>query len=308
MSGGLPNQGIIRSGEIISTGDQAVGEQPAATQRIGQSAASLQSWSKTPEPKESALPNSEPNTGVNHGTTQTMATGPDAVAAGRTATLGLAPGQRQTRQPAQAPPEPKPKVKVLFLAANPWDTTSLELDAEIREITEKVRAGGSGEHFEIISRWATSADDLLRHLGEHRPQIVHFTGHGARDGRIVVEDAGTRSVPVPQHAVTRVFRAFSKSIRVVLLNTCFSLPQARAITEVIDCATGTPARIDDTAATAFAASFYRAIGFGHSISEAFEQGCLSLDLQSIPEPLRPRLVTRAGTDPSSVVLVERKQL
>lgn len=253
MSGGLPNQGIIRSGEIISTGDQAVGEQPAATQRIGQSAASLQSWSKTPEPKESAL-------------------------------------------------------KVLFLAANPWDTTSLELDAEIREITEKVRAGGSGEHFEIISRWATSAADLLRHLGEHRPQIVHFTGHGARDGRIVVEDAGTRSVPVPQHAVTRVFRAFSKSIRVVLLNTCFSLPQARAITQVIDCATGTPARIDDTAATAFAASFYRAIGFGHSISEAFEQGCLSLDLQSIPEPLRPRLVTRAGTDPSSVVLVERKQL
>ena len=46
--------------------------------------------------------------------------------------------------------------------------------------------------------------------------------------------------------------------------------------------------IGDDAAITFAASFYRAIGFGRTIQEAFDQGRTALMLEGIPEERTPR--------------------
>ncbi len=91
--------------------------------------------------------------------------------------------------------------------------------------------------------------------------------------------------------------------RVVILNACFSKPQAEAIIEHIDCAIGMNAAIGDAAAITFAASFYRAIGFGRSVLEAFEQGKTAMLLEGIPEENTPQLLTRAGIDPARVILL-----
>jgi hypothetical protein len=48
------------------------------------------------------------------------------------------------------------------------------------------------------------------------------------------------------------------------LNACDSAPQAEAIVSVIDCAVGMSDEIDDSAAIAFAAAFYEALGYGRS--------------------------------------------
>jgi hypothetical protein len=194
-------------------------------------------------------------------------------------------------------------VKVLFLAANPLDSDALQLDLEIREILEKVRASAGRDQLEVISRWAVRPDDLLQHLNEQQPHIVHFSGHGSRSKGIVLEDEHRRATPVRKDALIRLFRTLSDNIRIVVLNTCFSEEQAKAITEVIDCAIGTPREIDDAAAVAFAASFYRAIGFGRSVKEAFEQGLVSLDLSNVPEAHMPRLLVGAGVDASNIILV-----
>jgi hypothetical protein len=62
--------------------------------------------------------------------------------------------------------------------------------------------------------------------------------------------------------------------------------------------------ISDRAAIAFAASFYRALGFGRSVQEAFEQGKVSLGLEGIGEETIPDLLERDGIDAASVVLVD----
>lgn len=61
--------------------------------------------------------------------------------------------------------------------------------------------------------------------------------------------------------------------------------------------------IGDEAAITFAASFYRAIGFGKSVREAFDQGVLALQLANIDEDKTPNLLVKKGVDPAKVNLV-----
>ena len=79
-----------------------------------------------------------------------------------------------------------------------------------------------------------------------------------------------------------------------MLNACYSRPQAEALAQTIDCTVGMNRPIGDEAAIVFAASFYRAIGFGRSVKEAFELGKAALLLEGIPEDQTPELLTRHG--------------
>jgi hypothetical protein len=197
------------------------------------------------------------------------------------------------------------RAKVLFLAANPVGTSQLGLDEEIRAITQKIRASEYRDCLDLVSVWAVRPDDLLQSLNEHQPQIVHFSGHGSPAGEIVLTDDQGRPKPVSARAFEALFTTLRDNVRVVLLNACFSQRQAQAIVQVIDCAIGMDTAIGDRAAITFAASFYRALGFGRSVVEAFEQGKVALLLEGIPEETTPRLLSREGVDLSTVFLVER---
>lgn len=198
------------------------------------------------------------------------------------------------------------KQKILFLAANPTGTTQLALDEECRQITEKIRAADHRDSLELITRWAVRPEDLLQHLNEHRPHVVHFSGHGTSTEEIVLLDKDRKPMTVPAPALKQLFMTLKDNIRVVVLNACFSKPQAAAITEVVDCAIGMNKAIGDDAAIAFAAAFYQAIGFGRSVKVAFESGKSVLMLAGIPEEKTPELLFRKGVDPAALVLVDPK--
>lgn len=196
------------------------------------------------------------------------------------------------------------KQKILFLAANPSGTTQLALDEECRQITEKIRAAAHRDSLELITRWAVRPEDLLQHLNEHRPHVVHFSGHGTATEEIVLLDKDKNPKTVPASALKQLFATLKDNIRVVVLNACFSKQQASAITEVVDCAIGMNKAIGDDAAIAFAAAFYHAIGFGRSVKVAFESGKSALMLEGIPEEKTPELLSKTGVDPAAIVLVE----
>src|SRR3954454_227609 len=164
------------------------------------------------------------------------------------------------------------KAKVLFLAANPAGTQPLKLDEEIRQITAKVRAAEYRESLELVSRWAVRPDDLLQALLEVKPHVVHFSGHGSPAAELILLDDRGEPKPVSQEALVHLFGTLRDNVRVVLLNACDTLAQAKALTKAIDCTVGMSRPIGDAAAIAFAASFYRALGFGRSMKEAFELG------------------------------------
>ncbi|ARN82251.1 hypothetical protein DSM21852_16510 [Methylocystis bryophila] len=195
------------------------------------------------------------------------------------------------------------KIKILFFAANPNGTTELSLTKEAREIEEKIRAAQFRDSLEFITKWAVRPDDLLQSLNQHKPHIVHFSGHGSPAEEIILLDKLGNAKPVSKEALIGLFRTLKDNIRIVLLNACFSRPQAEAITAEIDCAIGMTHAIGDDAAIIFAASFYRAIGFGRSVKDAFDQGKAAIILEGIQEEETPELMTRQNVTAESVVLV-----
>ena len=200
------------------------------------------------------------------------------------------------------------KSKILFLASNPDDETPLRLDEEMRAIEEKINASEHRNALDLVSRWATRPDDLLQHLNTHRPTVVHFSGHGGKAGELVLMDDSRHSKTVSPQALRALFLVLKDNIRLVVLNACYSEPQAKAIAEVIDCVIGMNDAIGDEAAIKFAASFYRAVGFGRSVKDAFEQSRVSLMLEGIPEENIPVLILRSGVDPASVYLIHETHL
>lgn len=161
------------------------------------------------------------------------------------------------------------KTKILFFASNPKDVTPLNLDEEIRSITTKIRASEHRDALDLISRWAVRPDDLLQELNTHKPTVVHFSGHGSSSGELVLMDDLRQAKTVSPDALKALFSTLRDNVRLVVLNACYSKTQAEAIAQVIDCVIGMNTSIGDNAAITFAASFYRAIGFGCSVKESF---------------------------------------
>jgi hypothetical protein len=195
------------------------------------------------------------------------------------------------------------KIRILFLSANPASTSPLRLDEEAREIEAKIRASEHRDSLELITKWAVRPDDLLQSLNQHRPHIVHFSGHSSPTEEVILLDTQGNPKRVSKEALVSLFSALKDNIRVVILNSCFSKPQAEAITGKVDFAIGMTREIGDPAAITFAASFYRAIGFGRSVKEAFDQGIAALLLDGIPEEKTPILVSGENTAPEKVFLI-----
>jgi hypothetical protein len=196
------------------------------------------------------------------------------------------------------------KIKILFLAANPDDASKLKQDQEAALIQKKIRDAEHRDSLELVTRWTVGPDDMLQALNEVQPQVVHFTGHGNRNHEVVMEGDHRQKLRVSSDALRSLFRVMKDNIRLVVLSACHANAQAEAITEQIDCAIGMGGSIPDAAATDFAASLYRAIGFGRSVQNAFEQGVVSLQLKNIPGDQLPELKVRKGVDASKVVLIE----
>lgn len=194
------------------------------------------------------------------------------------------------------------KTRILFLASNPSDSVQLGLDREIRMIKEAIRSSEYRDMLELNSAWAVRPADLLQSLNIYKPHVVHFSGHGSGAGEIILVDEIGEPKPVGPVAIRTLFATIKDSVRLVIMNSCYSLPQAQAITEVIDYAIGMNGEITDTAAITFVASMYQAIGFGHSISQSFEQGRVALLLEGIPEEHIPQLMVRNGVSSSTATI------
>jgi hypothetical protein len=179
------------------------------------------------------------------------------------------------------------------------------LDEEVRAIDAAMRQGAFRERFDLRSHWAVRVEDLHELLLRYRPGIVHFSGHGSAEGEIILQDAQGQRVVVPAEALRDLFRLFQDAVRCVVLNACFSAPQAEAIGTHIDCGVGMAQAIAEPSALQFVVAFYRALAYGCSVETAFELGLSQLSLQGLPAVELPRLFGKA--DPAQVRLVELKK-
>jgi hypothetical protein len=224
------------------------------------------------------------------------------------------------------------KHTVLFLAANPLGTDRLALDREARSIQVELERSGYRHSFEFETRWALQPLDLLRELRKLKPTIVHFSGHGGKSmpGESSSSDPRRDVVPAEpdryggeQHelffrgpdgrvqvasgaALAAAFGAAGTSVRLVVLNACYTEAQAETLLEHVDCVVGMVGTIGDEAAISFARGLYGGLGAGESIEAAYRYGQAAVSLEGLGEHTRPRLRVRIGVDPSQLVLAAHR--
>jgi hypothetical protein len=198
------------------------------------------------------------------------------------------------------------KHTILFLAANPNGTDRLALDREARSIQVELERSGYRDCFEFVTRWAVEPLDVLRELRKLRPTAVHFSGHGSPGG-LLFEGRDGQPCVVSVAALKHTFRAAGSSVKLVILNACYSEEQADALVDHVACVVGMSGANSDDAARSFAIGFYGGLGEGESVAAAYAQGCAAISLeggQSEGEP--PQLKTHSGIDPAQLVLGMRQ--
>jgi hypothetical protein len=188
------------------------------------------------------------------------------------------------------------KIKILFLGASPKDVPPLRLDEEVRGIDAQIQAASQRDSFDLNSQWALRPDDLQQVLLRFQPHIVHFSGHGSNNEEIILEDNDGHSRPVSKRALIGLFKVLKDNVRIVVLNSCYSRPQAEALSEVIDYTVGTSRAVKDKSAVAFAAAFYRALAFGRSVQNAFDLAQNDIELKGLSGSDIPALLVRDGVN------------
>lgn len=160
--------------------------------------------------------------------------------------------------------------KILFLAANPRDTQAIDLRREFEKICAKIKMGKNGDAFQLQQKWAVNIPDINQSLLDEEPNIVHFSGHGSKLGRIYLEDAAGMKKEIRPDALAELFELFSQEIECVVLNACYSETQAQEIAKHINYVIGMSDAILDKAAIVFSEAFYQAVAAGKDYEFAFK--------------------------------------
>ena len=111
-----------------------------------------------------------------------------------------------------------------------------------------------------------------------------------------------RAQVVTAQALHETFGAAGASVKLVVLNACYSDVQAEALRAHVDCIVGMSGAIIDDAARNFAIGFYGGLGERESIAAAFRQGCAAISLEGLRDSDRPQLRVRDGVDATKLVL------
>jgi hypothetical protein len=166
-------------------------------------------------------------------------------------------------------PPVRKTMRILFLAANPTATSPLDLEEELRSLENELRGVKYRDQVVLTIRHAVRPDDLVRYVRSEQPTVVHFSGHGSGKGIILRSDEGGH-VEVTGASLQRFF--MNRGVQLVVLNACYSHAQAKLLPTAVSAVVGTTDSVGDVAARRFTVAFYRSLGEGYSIREAFRDG------------------------------------
>jgi len=208
---------------------------------------------------------------------------------GSTSSPIIAPPIQEADLPENAP-------TILFLASDPRGHGKLQLEREFMMIQNQL--SDRGAKFKLKIKFEPRADTLTKVMLEQRPSIVHFSGHGTEEmegfspAGIVLENRDRDPFVVPGPALANMFKLLKRrfDVKLVLLNACVSMDQAKEISSVGCYAIGMADEIPDNMAVSFASGFY--LGLAESPDDyefAFEMAKNSLLMEGIGDQSVPAM-------------------
>ncbi|MGR9231897.1 CHAT domain-containing protein [Rhizobium leguminosarum] len=221
-------------------------------------------------------------------------------------------------------PAPKPeKLRVLYLTSNPEATETeyttpdggtvkesywLRTEAEVRHVKQTLRGSKYRDLVDFEHKPAATFQDLLDGINDHRPHIVHFSGHGG-DGSVFLDNGSVEapeSSELPFDLLVEVLAATDTPPTLLVLNACDTLDGAETILPAVPVIIAMSEPIGDLAATVFATQFYAAIASAQSVGSALRQAKVRMRGAALDEADLPQYLAREDQDIDALVLVANK--
>lgn len=199
-------------------------------------------------------------------------------------------------------PGASPRATVLFLTANPSDTTRLSVGEEYREVHNRLLVAGCRERVELVFAPEVRVTELAQLIQRYEPAVVHFSGHGDDEGALLLSDAAGRASAVSVEQLAALFAALSRDLRVrcVVLNACHSEALAVALSAHVDCVLGLASALRDKTAVTFAGAFYEALAYGRDVASACEVARAQSNLALASPGELPSLHVREGAQAEAI--------
>lgn len=175
------------------------------------------------------------------------------------------------------------KKKALFMSASPVTGTRLRVDEEYSRITKDLRQILEPKvNLSVEHEWAVKKEEMQNSIANHKPNILHFSGHGNQT-QLCFADANGNNVRVSGKAFLDLIKLNSDTIECVILNSCYSLDICQLMAGGGIFLIGCNDPIGDNAAITFSQGFYSAIADGKTYQEAFDFGKARVNIEIGPD-------------------------
>lgn len=160
---------------------------------------------------------------------------------------------------------------ILFLGSNPRDKANSNLDQIHNEMTELL----TKPHVRFETRLGVQPENLLKTLKDIKPDVVHFQGHGDKDGLLFSNTYG-KSELAAQKGLINLFKQLD--VTCVVLNCCNAAVLARDLAKYVKCAIGASSALEINVAKAFVQGFYGSLTKGQSIKQSLNEANIQITL------------------------------
>lgn len=172
---------------------------------------------------------------------------------------------------------------ILCLSANPSNSDRLASDIEIRDIENILRKGSGRDNFILVPKGAVTVGDFRQAVLDHKPDIIHFSGHGTETGEIILHNSSDKSQNVSAQALGNFFKIIAKiaGVECVVLSACYSEIQAKEISKHVPFVMGMRSAVPDKTAINFSVTLYQVLVDGHGYELAFDFAKNDLELKGL---------------------------
>lgn len=196
------------------------------------------------------------------------------------------------------------RFKILFVSANAIPGAALRVDDEYKEVKRQLHRSKNFEtpRYNPSSTW----EEVIDEIKGYKPDIVHFSAHGSPSEQIVLNNEHGKPAAISTKALALLFRVMKGNVRVVVMNSCFSARQARAIARFVGCVVGVKLRLADDTAIKFSPRFYEALAEGVSVAAAYDAAMISVYGGHPGNDQVPKLL-KGAVPPDEIVFVKSRR-
>ena len=191
--------------------------------------------------------------------------------------------------------QPVYPLRVLFLASEAG--SGLDLRGQFRILKRAIATSRQPKAIQMKAVFDVTTSTLFDALNRYAPHVVHFSGKQDAGDILIHTDAG-KVTTLSDQEFAGIIRSLDNTIRLVVVDTCYSLRGAASIATAVDFAIGVKSWVYEEDANCYYSTLYQALAAGRSIENASIQASARLTMSGVPKARIPELRYRKGADVS----------